>query len=431
MITMQWGISDSSRTLAASVVTAVLAMGCAYPVPVAAQQAPAITTTPTLTTTSSPYDTASASTQPTGGSTFSQAQLDQMLAPIALYPDALLSQVLMAATYPAEVAEAARWSKAHSKQSGDAAVTAVQSQTWDASVKSLVAFPQVIQMMGDKPDWVQNLGDAFLASSKQVLDTAQRLRARAKANGSLESNPEQTVTVQTTDTQQSVIAITPANPQVVYVPAYNPAVVYGAWPYPAYPPFYWPAYYPGAALAGGIAFGVGFAATAALWGGCNWGRGEVNIDVNRYNSINVNQRLSANQTTFQHNAASRRGVPYRDAASQQQFGKNLQGAQQRTAYRGRSDQSRDFERQQAESTLRQRGFTGGGSGFSRGDAFDGRFGGDHAFRGAGGGGQMGEFDRGFASRESIGGGFQRGPQLGRGGFGGGRFGGGGFHGGRR
>ncbi|MDM0117944.1 DUF3300 domain-containing protein [Variovorax sp. J22R133] len=390
------------------------------------------------TTTSNPSGVASASMQPAAESTFSQAQLDQMMAPIALYPDALLSQVLMAATYPAEVADAARWSKTHSKESGDAAVKAVQSESWDASVKSLVAFPQVIQMMGDKPDWVQNLGDAFLASSRQVLDAAQRLRARAKANGSLESSPQQTVTVQTTETQQSAIAITPANPQVVYVPAYNPAVVYGAWPYPAYPPFYWPAYYPGyypgAALATGIAFGVGFAATAALWGGCNWGRGDVNINVDRYNSINVNQRLSANQTTFQHNAASRRGVPYRDSASQQQFGKNLQGAPQRSDYRGRADQSRDFQRQQAESALRQRGFSGGEGGMSRGDAFGGGgFRGDHAFRGAGGGDQMQQFDRGFASRESMGGGFEGGGgRFGGGGFGGGgRFGGGGFGGGRR
>jgi hypothetical protein len=252
--------------LAVSIAAAWLVSGCAYPVPVAGQEVPGTVTTTTTTTTSSPV-----SGQAASDSSFSQAQLDQMMAPIALYPDALLSQVLMASTYPAEVSDAAKWSKAHPKETGDAAVKAVQSESWDASVKSLVAFPQVIQMMGDKPDWVQNLGDAFLASSKQVLDAAQRLRARAKANGGLESNQQQTVTVQTTtQTQQSVIAIAPANPQVVYVPAYNPAVVYGAWPYPAYPPFYWPAYYPGyypgAALATGIAFGVGFAAGAALWG---------------------------------------------------------------------------------------------------------------------------------------------------------------------
>src|SRR4029077_2788889 len=118
-------------------------------------------------------------------------------------------------------------------------------------------------------------------------------------------------------------------PQVVYVPSYNPTVVYGAWPYPAYPPYYYPPapyYYPGAALATGIAFGVGVAATAALWGNCNWGGGNVNVNVGRYNSINANRQIAANQTNFQHNAATRRGVPSRDSASRQQFGKDVAGA---------------------------------------------------------------------------------------------------------
>ena len=149
--------------------------------------------------------------------TFSKEQIDQMMAPIALYPDSLLSQVLMAATYPADVADAAKWSKANPKQSGDAAVKAVQDQTWDPSVQSLVAFPQVIQMMGDQPDWVQNLGDAFLASSKDVLDSAQRLRAKAQQTGNLKTTEQQTVTVeQEPQTQQTVIKIEPTNPQTVY-----------------------------------------------------------------------------------------------------------------------------------------------------------------------------------------------------------------------
>src|SRR3982751_6154315 len=128
--------------------------------------------------------------------TFTREQLDQMMAPIALYPDSLLSQLLMASTYPADVADAAKWSKANPSQKGDAAVQAVQSQPWDPSVQSLVAFPQVIQMMGDQPDWVQKLGDAFLASSKDVLDSAQRLRSQAKRSGHLESSPQQTVSVE-------------------------------------------------------------------------------------------------------------------------------------------------------------------------------------------------------------------------------------------
>ena len=285
-----------STLLPSALALAVLLTGCAYPVPVAVQQPATVTTTTTTTTTPRPASPAApVSTAPAADGTFSQAQIDQMMAPIALYPDSLLSQVLMAATYPADVAEAAKWSKANPQQSGDAAVRAVENQSWDPSVKSLVAFPQVLQTMGDKPDWVQNLGDAFLASSKDVLDSAQRLRARARDAGNLKTTEQQTVTV-----QQQAITIEPANPQTVYVPTYNPTVVYGTWPYPAYPPYYWyppsmyyPGYYPGAALATGIAFGIGVAAVGALWGGCNWGGGDVNINVNRYNSINTGVRVSA------------------------------------------------------------------------------------------------------------------------------------------
>ncbi|MFZ4287571.1 DUF3300 domain-containing protein [Variovorax sp. HJSM1_2] len=357
-------------TPVASIVMGALLAGCYYPVAVTAQPGipvPVTTTTTTTTTnTRSPAPPAASapptSQAPVAGSSFSVAQIDQMMAPIALYPDSLLSQVLMASTYPADVADAARWSKANSTQSGDAAVKAVDAQPWDPSVKSLVAFPQVIQTMGDKPDWVQNLGDAFLASSKDVLDSAQRLRAKARENGQLKTTEQQTVEVrQEQTTQQSVITIEPANPQMVYVPTYNPTVVYGTWPYPAYPPFYYyppaayyPGYYPGAALASGIAFGIGVAAVASLWGGCNWGGGDVNIDVNRFNNINTRNTRAAGQTGFQHNAANRRGVPYRDSRSQQQFGRQVPGAEQRGDFRGRDSAATQAQRQQAQETLRQR-----------------------------------------------------------------------------
>ena len=114
---------------------------------------------------------------------FSEAELDQMLAPIALYPDSLLAQILMATTYPADVAEAVKWSKDNPDQDGDAAVDAVQEKSWDPSVMSLVAFPQVLAMMGEQPDWVQNVGDAFLADSDGVMDTVQTLRSKAKEEG--------------------------------------------------------------------------------------------------------------------------------------------------------------------------------------------------------------------------------------------------------
>jgi hypothetical protein len=392
----------------------------------------------------------------------SKEQLEQLLAPIALYPDSLLSQVLMAATYPADVADAAKWSKANKDMKGDAAVKMIQDQPWDPSVQSLVAFPQILQVMGDQPDWVQKLGDAFLASSKDVLDAVQRLRTKAQAAGNLKSNEQQKVVVeQAPQTQQTVIKIEPAQPETVYVPAYNPTVVYGAWPYPSYPPYYYPPppyYYPGGALATGIAFGIGVAAIGSIWGGCNWGGGDVNINVNKYNSINSNRQI--NNSNFEHNAGNRRGVPYGDQASRDKFGsKGVGDASARNDYRGR-DPSRDSQRQQAQSSLQNRGMDpsqgrqdlrndpatrdranqatqGAGRQNSAGGGFDSsardRASGasDNALRGAdNGGAARQQADRGGASRSSAssfgggGGGRAAGGGGGRGGGGGGRGGGG-------
>jgi hypothetical protein len=202
-------------------------------------------------------------------------KIDQLTAPIALYPDALLAQVLMAVTYPDQVREAATWSKEHPSANGDAAVKEVASTSWDPSVQSLVAFPQVLAMLDGKPEWAQELGQAFLAEPDAVMDSVQRLRAMAKQAGNLESTDQQTVSTEQVAPQQEAITIAPASPETVYVPSYDPGVVYGAWPYPAYPPYaFGTPYgwgYPGYALGAGIAFGVGVGVTAALWGGCRWG----------------------------------------------------------------------------------------------------------------------------------------------------------------
>lgn len=197
---------------------------------------------------------------------YSQAELDQMLAPVALYPDALLSQVLMAATYPLEIVEAARWSKGHPGIQGDDAVRAVQDKDWDPSVKSLVAFPNLLARMDDKIDWTRRLGDAFLAQEAQVTDTIQQLRQRAKAEGKLESDERQRVSE-----DGKTIVIEQANPQVVYVPYYDPYVVYGAWWWPAYPPVVW-APWPGYVVAyPGYWWGVGVVITAGFFfGGFAW-----------------------------------------------------------------------------------------------------------------------------------------------------------------
>jgi hypothetical protein len=167
---------------------------------------------------------------------FKPEEIEALVAPIALYPDSLLSQVLMASTYPLEIVQAARWVKANPNTKGDAAVKAVESQTWDVSVKSLVAFPQVLDPMNEKLDWTQKLGDAFLADQKAVLDAVQRLRQKAEKSGNLKTTEQQKVIIEEAAPQQTVVKIEPANPQVIYVPAYNPTVVYGAWGYPAYPP---------------------------------------------------------------------------------------------------------------------------------------------------------------------------------------------------
>ena len=166
---------------------------------------------------------------------------------------------------------------------GEQLAAALEKQTWDPSVKSLVPFPQVLQMMSEQLDWTQKLGDAVLAQQKDVMASIQRLRQKAQAADQLKTTEQQVVT---TDTQTQTIVIKPANPQVVYVPTYNPTVVYGGWPYPAYPPYYYPPnpyYYPGQAFFSGMAFAPGAAVVGWLWGwgSCNWGGGDVNMNVNR------------------------------------------------------------------------------------------------------------------------------------------------------
>jgi hypothetical protein len=164
-----------------------------------------------------------------------QEKLDSLLAPIALYPDELLAQALMASTYPLDVVEAARFVKANRELKGDALDKEVLKKNWDPSVQSLTAFPQVLEMMDDKIEWTQELGDAFLSDKQRVMQTVQSLRQKADASGNLQSNEQQKVVK-----EQTTIIIEPAQPEVVYVPTYNPTVVYGSWWAPMYPPYYWP-----------------------------------------------------------------------------------------------------------------------------------------------------------------------------------------------
>ena len=263
--------------------------------------------------------------------TFSQTELEQILAPLALHPDALLAQILMASTYPLEVVQAARWVQANPKVTGKALEDALAKQPWDPAVKSLTAVPQVLQQMNDNLEWMQKLGDAFLAQQADVMATVQALRAKASASGNLKSTPEQVVKTETVETK-TVYVIESAQPDVVYVPAYNPTVVYGSWGYPAYPPYYM--YPPGYVYAPGLAFATGVVVGAAIWGNCNWGGNNVNVNVNRYNNFN---KTNINNGNWNHNAEHRKGVPYGDkgVADKYNRGSGGQGAQSRDSYRGR------------------------------------------------------------------------------------------------
>ena len=255
--------------------------------------------------------------QATPAQTYTQAQLDQMLAPIALYPDPLLSQILMAATYPLEVVQAARWADVHPGLQGDDAVRAVEDKGWDPSVTSLVAFPRILAMMDERLDWTQSLGEAFLEQEPYVMDTVQRLRERALASGNLASNDGMLVSQ-----QAGTIAIESADPQVVYVPYYDPLVVYGGWQWAAYPPVRWapwPGYRvrPGISvsifLGGGVRVSSGF-----FFGAFDWHQRRVNIVRQSYyyrptNAIerrHVEQLHRGAPVTWQHEPAHRRGVSY-------------------------------------------------------------------------------------------------------------------------
>jgi len=223
--------------------------------------------------------------------TLKKEELDQLLAPIALYPDDLLSSVLMASTYPLEVVQAARWVKkpANAKLKGDDLTKALEKQDWDPSVKSLTQFPEVLELMSKDLEWTQKLGDAVLANEADVMDQIQYLRDKADEAGNLKSNKQQTVTKKSSSSGgRKYIYIESAGPDVVYVPVYEPTVVYGSWWYPAYPPYYWPPPR-GGAFVSGFFWGAGVAVSSSIWGwgNCNWGSSNININVNKYNKINV------------------------------------------------------------------------------------------------------------------------------------------------
>jgi hypothetical protein len=292
----------------------------------------------------------------------SAPQLEQLVAPVALYPDSVLSQILMASTYPLEVVEAARWVQSNPGTTGQALEDAMQKQQWDPSVKALTAIPQALQMMNDKLDWTQQLGDAFLAQQADVLDAVQRLRERADNNGTLKTTDQQKVTKTSvaqappgTASSRSagapayVYTIEGASPDEYYLPIYDPGVVYGAWPYADYQPFYWypSGYYPGS----GLTFAGAILTGAAIWGGVDWWRRNVNVNPLRYNQFN---RTNIANNTWTHNPAHRGSVPYRDGNVARQFGDQSK-AGAREAFRGKADAGRrDIAKQGGASKAAER-----------------------------------------------------------------------------
>ncbi len=288
-------------------------------------------------------------------------QLDGLVAPIALYPDALLSQVLVAATYPLEIVEANQWLQQNRNLQGQALVQAAQQQNWDPSIQALVAFPDVVGRLAQDVRWVTDLGNAFLAQQADVMSAVQRLREQARASGKLQSNQQETVTAQQQDGQQA-IEIEPANPQVVYVPDYNPAYFWGdVYPYPAL-------YYPGIGVGWGFGFGVSlglYFGGCCGWGGWGWGPNwfghSVFVNGGFFHRYQFNDFHGAGfgRVAWAHNPEHRLGVAYPNRALATQyrggagnFNRGFAGNNVNRGFAGNANRGGNF------APAAQRGFTG-------------------------------------------------------------------------
>jgi hypothetical protein len=352
-----------------------------------------------------------ASAAPAAVPSLTQQQLDQLVAPVALYDDPLLADILTAATYPLEVVEAERWviDPANAALKGDALTAALADQDWDPSVKALVPFPKVLQTMDGHLDWTQRLGEAFLAQQGDVMDAVQRLRQRAQAAGTLKSSPQQTVSG-----DGGAVTITPPPSEVIYVPSYDPWCMYGPWPYPADPSYYF-APWPGYCAAGDYAFafdlGVFLPFAFWEWGDFDWRNHAIRIDHARFGQFGSGHEIG---DVWQHDPTHRVGVPYRDQRNAQQFhpaqnsDRSFRGYQSRDGGSVQStrptppafgdfgsgaetraqSQRGQMSRQGMPASMSRGGFGGGhvgGGGFGGGHPGGGGFGGGHS----GGGGRSG------------------------------------------
>ncbi len=376
---------------------------------------------------------------PTDTAPQSAAELQALVAPIALYPDSLVAQVLSAATFPDQVAIADYWLQQNSGLAAHALMQQVDKQSWDPSVKALTEFPSVLGDLAKNLTWTSSLGEAYHNQQAEVMTAIQTLRAQAKAAGNLKSSAQITVT----QPSPQVIVIQPANPQIVYVPQYNPTVIYGT-------PYVVPGYTPGyVAAAGIIGFGAGIAVGALMSGGCcSWGYSSWNCGWhgtavvyhggayygnsawhggyynggyhdgygynNAYNHSSYGYNNSYNHTNVANNYKNN-GNSYNKNVSGNTVNINKQSSQNFNA--NRSSASNSWAQHDSGSAAHS-------------DAFSGMSGHSGGFGGSGGWSSMAESGRGWGSMQSSGfGGGRFGG--GSGGFGGGGFGGGGFRGGGR
>jgi len=339
-------------------------------------------------------------------------QLDALVAPIALYPDDLLAQTLVASTYPLEIVQLHQWLAKHSGLKDKALVDSVATQSWDPSIQSMAALPDVVKRLSDDIQWTTELGNAFLAQQSEVMAAVQRMRKKAKDKGALETNEQQKVETKVVE-QKQVIVVESANPEVIYVPSYSPTVVYGPPIYP-YPPIYYPPYPAGAAF---VSFGIGMMWGAAMWGGacCHAGWGGNNIYINNNNNFNrVNHYNGGRGGNWQHNPQHRGGAPYADQRTADKFGGSNRGAgaSDRAAGTGQgqrgagvSDRSAGGAQGQRAGVSDRSAGAGGGPRAGGGDQIGSHniprdAGGGGGFSGSGGFGGSGGFDGGSARASS-------------------------------
>jgi len=261
-------------------------------------------------------------------------QLDSLVAPIALYPDPLLGQVLVASTYPLEIIQLQQWLEKNKNLHDKALVNEISKQPWDPSIQAMAPLPEVVKRLADDIQWTTDLGNAFLAQQSDVMDAIQRMRQKAQGRGALKSNEQLRVETKVVE-NRTVIVVEQTSPEVVYVPNYDPVYVYGAPVYP-YPAIYYPTYPTGTVVAASaISFGVGVVLGAAWsggWGwGCGWGDNDIDINVN--NNFNRNTNISGGNrinnisggNKWQHNPRHRGGTPYPNRGTADRFGGTARG----------------------------------------------------------------------------------------------------------